>query len=233
MTEIVGESAEVVLRGVSKVYARDGQPVTALSAIDLDVVRGEYLALTGPSGSGKSTLLHVIGCLDQPTAGSLRSRGEDLGGLDGDALARRRRTLGFVFQAFHLVQGLSAVDNVALPLRYAGVDPATRRRRAQDVLVRVGLGDRLGHRPNQLSGGQQQRVAIARALVVEPRMLLCDEPTGNLDSQAGAEVIELLEALWRDGRTLIVVTHDEALAARARRRLRMRDGRIESDVAQL
>ncbi|MCC6673396.1 MAG: ABC transporter ATP-binding protein [Planctomycetes bacterium] len=216
----------LALRGVSKVYARDGAPVRALDGVDLDIAAGEYVALTGASGSGKSTLLHILGCLDRPDQGSYRFAGTEIASLRPDALARQRRAVGFVFQAFHLLPRLSAVDNVALPLRYSGVAPAVRRARAVEVLRRVGLGDRLEHRPGELSGGQQQRVAVARALVGAPSLLLCDEPTGNLDSRSGVEVIELLEELWREGCTLIVVTHDPGLAARARRRVSMRDGRV-------
>lgn len=217
------------LRGVTKVHERDGEPVRALDGVDLDIATGEYVAVTGASGSGKSTLLHVIGCLDSPTSGSYRLAGEELAHLSADERSLRRRRIGFVFQSFHLLPRLTAIDNVALPLRYAGVPLGERRDRAEILLRRVGLGDRLTHRSTQLSGGQQQRVAIARALVSGAPLILCDEPTGNLDSAAGAAVIELLESLGREGRTLIVVTHDPALAARAARRLTMRDGRVESD----
>ncbi|MGE0143572.1 MAG: ABC transporter ATP-binding protein [Planctomycetota bacterium] len=222
-------TAYLELRGVTKTHERDGEPVRALDGVDLDVARGEYVAVTGPSGSGKSTLLHVLGCLDSPTTGSYRFAGEQLANLSADQRSLRRRQIGFVFQSFHLLPRLTAIDNVALPLRYAGVGQGERRDRAEQLLRRVGLGDRLLHRSTQLSGGQQQRVAIARALVSDAPLLLCDEPTGNLDSAAGAAVIELLESLGREGRTLIVVTHDAALAARAARRLTMRDGRIEAD----
>jgi len=214
------------VRGVTKVYARDGVPVRALAGVDLAIGAGEYVALTGSSGSGKSTLLHVLGCLDRPTAGSYRLGGEEVAALAEDELARRRRGIGFVFQPFHLLPRATAIDNVAMPLRYSGVPPAARRARAIELLERVGLGDRLEHRPTELSGGQQQRVAVARALVAAPAVLLCDEPTGNLDSRASAEVTELLEALHREGRTLVIVTHDASLAARAQRVIAMRDGRI-------
>jgi len=219
----------LALRAVTKVYDRDGAAVRALDGVDLEVDEGEYVALLGPSGSGKSTLMHVLGCLDRPTAGSYRLGGEETGALSAEQLAVRRRGIGFVFQSFHLLPRQTAVQNVALPLRYAGVPPAARERRAGEMLRRVGLGDRLLHRPNELSGGQQQRVAVARALVTGPRLLLCDEPTGNLDSRSGAEITGLLEDLWREGRTLVVVTHDDRIAARARRVVRMLDGRIVAD----
>ncbi len=214
------------LRSATKVHDRGGAPVHALAGVDLDVQRGDYVALTGPSGSGKSTLMNLIGCLDRPTAGHCRIAGTDTTALDPAALAALRRRIGFVFQSFHLLPGLTAVQNVALPLRYGNVAPAARERAATAMLERVGLGARLHHHPRELSGGQQQRVAIARALVTTPDLLLADEPTGNLDSRAGVEIRDLLEELWREGRTLVVVTHDEALAARAARIVRLLDGRI-------
>jgi putative ABC transport system ATP-binding protein len=219
---------DVLLRltGVARTYTRDGAAVQALAGIDLEVARGDYVALTGPSGSGKSTLMHLIGCLDRPTAGSYRFGDVEVATRDANGLAALRRRVGFVFQSFHLLPGLTAVANTALPLRYAAVPLAERLQRARAVLARVGLADRCDHLPRELSGGQQQRVAVARALVTAPDLLLADEPTGNLDSRAGADVAGLLEDLWREGRTLIVVTHDEALAARARRRVRLLDGRI-------
>ena len=224
-------SAELLLcmRNVTKVYAHDGAPVRALDGVDLDVEPGAYLALSGPSGSGKSTLLHLIGCLDRPSSGTYRLHGEEVSRLQPDQLARRRRQIGFVFQSFHLLARATAIENVALPLRYAGVPTAERRARAITLLQRVGLGDRTDHRPGELSGGQQQRVAIARALAADPALLLCDEPTGNLDSHAGAEIIALLEDLGSEGKTLLVVTHDPELAGRARRRLTLVDGRIVGD----
>jgi putative ABC transport system ATP-binding protein len=230
-TRSTGSTAELVLqlRAVRRVHQKDGAPVAALDGVDLDVARGEYVALLGPSGSGKSTLMHVVGCLDRPTSGSCRLAGEDVVSLPADELAARRRRIGFVFQSFHLLPGITAQANVALPLRYAGVAPAERMARAAEMLRRVGLGDRLQHHPRELSGGQQQRVAIARALVTAPDLLLADEPTGNLDSRSGGEITALLEELWQEGRTLIVVTHDERLAARARRVVRMLDGRIVAD----
>jgi putative ABC transport system ATP-binding protein len=187
------------------------------------------VAVVGPSGSGKSTLMHLLGALDRPTSGTLRVGGRDVAGLDRDELARvRNETIGFVFQAFQLLPRTSAVDNVAMPLVYRGVRRSERRRRAIDALEAVGMGHRLDHTPNQLSGGEQQRVAIARALVGDPQVILADEPTGNLDSVRGAEVMDLLESLNRDrGVALVVVTHDLDLAARAHRQLRMRDGQAE------
>ncbi len=217
------------LRNVSKVYAKAGAAVRALDGVDLDVEEGEYLALLGPSGSGKSTLMNVIGCLDQPTQGRFRFAGVDVGDLSPTQLAEHRRLVGFVFQSFHLLPGLSAVDNVALPLRYCGVAAPQRVARATAVLRQVGLGERAEHRPSELSGGQQQRVAVARALVADPKLVLADEPTGNLDTKSGGEVIDLLESLWQQGRTVIVVTHDDRLAARARRVVRMLDGKIVAD----
>ena len=218
------------MRGIAKVYAKDGAAVTALDAVDLDIATGEYVALLGPSGSGKSTLMHLIGCLDRPTRGSYRLHGEEVGRLQPDALAARRRAIGFVFQSFHLLPRATALENVGLPLRYAGVAPAERDARAAEMLRRVGLSERIQHLPSELSGGQQQRVAIARALVGRPSLLLADEPTGNLDSRVGSEISDLLEEVHRDGQTLIVVTHDERLAARSRRVVRLLDGRIVADT---
>ncbi len=217
------------LRAVSKVYDREGASVRALDRVDFALRRGEHVAVLGPSGSGKSTLLHVLGCLDQPTQGAHWYEGREVGRLGDRELAAVRRRIGFVFQAFHLLPHATAVQNAALPLRYQGVPRPEREERAAAALRQVGLGDRLTHRPAELSGGQQQRVAIARALVGDPPLLLCDEPTGNLDSQAGRSVVELLEELVAQGRTLVVVTHDEGLAARAARVVRMHDSRIATD----
>jgi putative ABC transport system ATP-binding protein len=203
--------------------------VRALRGVSVRIEPGDYVAVVGPSGSGKSTLMHLLGALDRPTSGTLRVGGRDVAGLDRDELARvRNETIGFVFQAFQLLPRTSAVDNVAMPLVYRGVRRSERRRRAIDALEAVGMGHRLDHTPNQLSGGEQQRVAIARALVGDPQVILADEPTGNLDSVRGAEVMDLLESLNRDrGVALVVVTHDLDLAARAHRQLRMRDGQAE------
>jgi putative ABC transport system ATP-binding protein len=213
---------------VTRAYQLDGFTVPALRGVSLTVPAGDYAAIVGPSGSGKSTLMHLLGGLDRPTSGTLLLAGRDVAKLGPtDLAALRNQTIGFVFQAFHLLPRTSAVDNVALPLVYAGVRAGERRRRAAAVLERVGLGHRLRHRPNQLSGGEQQRVAIARALVTSPSLLLADEPTGNLDSATGAEVLALLEALNREsGVAVVLVTHDHEVAARARRQIRMRDGVI-------
>ncbi|HEV7658008.1 MAG TPA: ABC transporter ATP-binding protein [Mycobacteriales bacterium] len=201
----------------------------ALRGVSLRVEPGGYVAVVGPSGSGKSTLMHLLGALDRPSAGTLRVGGRDVATLSQDELAHaRNETIGFVFQAFQLLPRTSAVDNVAMPLVYRGVRRGERRRRAETALAAVGMQHRLDHTPNQLSGGEQQRVAIARALVGDPQVILADEPTGNLDSVRGAEVMDLLEALNRDrGVALVVVTHDLEIAARARRQLRMRDGQAE------
>jgi putative ABC transport system ATP-binding protein len=213
---------------VTRTYQLDGLAVPALRGVSLTVPAGDYAAIVGPSGSGKSTLMHLLGGLDRPTSGTLRIAGSDVTKLGPTELAAlRNKTIGFVFQSFHLLPRTSAVDNVALPLVYAGVRAGERRRRAATVLERVGLGHRLKHRPNQLSGGEQQRVAIARALVTSPSLLLADEPTGNLDSATGAEVLALLEALNREsGVAVVLVTHDHELADRAHRQIRMRDGVI-------
>ncbi|MBN1444147.1 MAG: ABC transporter ATP-binding protein [Planctomycetes bacterium] len=218
------------LRDVSKYYDMGPTRVGALRDVSLEVSRAEYAAILGPSGSGKSTLLHVLGCLDRPSAGDYTLDGLQVGSLDIPALAEiRNRKIGFVFQRFHLMPRLTALENVALPMRFAGVRPAERERRAGALLDRVGLGDRRGHRPAELSGGQQQRVAIARALANEPPVILADEPTGNLDSQSGNEIIDLLEQLSAEGRTVLVVTHDETLARRARRIIRLLDGKLVED----
>jgi putative ABC transport system ATP-binding protein len=203
--------------------------VRALRGVSVRVEVGDYLAVVGPSGSGKSTLMHLLGGLDRPTSGTLLVDGRDVAGLGKDELARvRNETIGFVFQAFQLLPRTSAVDNVAMPLVYRGARRAERRRRAVAALEAVGMGHRLDHTPNQLSGGEQQRVAIARALVGDPQVILADEPTGNLDSVRGAEVMDLLEALNRDrGVAVVVVTHDLDIAARTQRQLRMRDGLAE------
>ncbi|MAW60437.1 MAG: macrolide ABC transporter ATP-binding protein [Planctomycetes bacterium] len=218
------------LQGVGRDYTLGATVVRALDAVDLQLARGESLALLGPSGSGKSTLLQVLGCLDQPSRGSYRLDGVEVSGLHRNELAALRcRKVGFVFQRFHLMPRQTALQNVMLPLRFAGVEPRRQRARAEELLARVGLADRMRHRPSELSGGQQQRVAVARALANDPCILLADEPTGNLDSRAGEEVLELLLELHAAGTTLVVVTHDEELAGRMQGIVRLHDGRIVAD----
>ena len=219
----------IVLRDVSKVYAA-GQTVHALRSVNLEIAAGEFVAIMGASGSGKSTLMNILGCLDTPTSGSYLLDGVPVQDRDPDALAAlRNRRMGFVFQQFNLMPRTSALENVELPLLYAGVRQPERSRRALAALQRVGLGDRSSHSPAQLSGGQQQRVAIARALVNEPALILADEPTGALDSETSAEVMQLLDTLNRQGITVILVTHEADMAAWARRRLLFKDGRLVAD----
>jgi putative ABC transport system ATP-binding protein len=218
----------VSLDRVGKTYRLGGADVPALVDVSLEVAEGEYVAVVGPSGSGKSTLLHVLGCLTRPTCGTYRLDGRDVSGLDDDEQSRlRSRRLGFVFQGYDLVPQLDVLGNVALPLLYAGRPEAEARARACVLATRLGLGDRLRHRPAQLSGGQQQRTALARALANDPRLLLADEPTGNLDRATGAEVLDLFDEIRRDGRTLVVVTHDPSVAARADRVVHVLDGRVD------
>ena len=218
---------------ITREYSLEGVTVRALRGVSLRIDAGEFVAVVGPSGSGKSTLMHLMGCLDRPSTGSLRVGGEEASGLDGTELATlRNKTIGFVFQNFALLPRVSAIDNVGLPLVYRGVAKAERRVRAAAALARVGLGERMNHRPTQLSGGEQQRVAIARALVGEPRILLADEPTGNLDTTTGSEVMAILERLnLEEGVAVVLVTHDLEVASRARRQVHVRDGLIERDSA--
>ena len=215
------------LQGVDKVYGSGEMAVKALDSVNLTVNRGDYLAVMGASGSGKSTAMNILGCLDRPSSGSYRLNNTPVEDLSDDQLADlRNRDLGFVFQQFHLLPQLSALDNVILPMVYAGVPAAERRQRAQAALERVGLGQRLNNKPNQLSGGQQQRVAIARAIINQPALLLADEPTGALDSQTTAEVLDIFDALHRGGMTVVMVTHEDDVAARAEKIVHFRDGRI-------
>ncbi|HGS4493761.1 TPA: ABC transporter ATP-binding protein [Vibrio cholerae] len=220
----------VELQQICKHYASGQNVVKALDGVDLTIRHGEFLAILGPSGSGKSTLMNVLGCLDKPTAGRYQLDGHPVDSLSTQQLAAiRNQKIGFVFQSFNLLEYASALDNVALPLVYAGVKAKERRRRATELLTRVGLADRLDHKPNQLSGGQKQRVAIARALINQPQILLADEPTGALDSKSGAEIEALFNELHREGRTIIVVTHDNLLAKRTKRIVTIRDGQVVSD----
>ena len=225
-------SSEAVIEAVDLVreYRMGDQVVRALDGVSLTVPKGQFAALVGASGSGKTTLLCLLGCLDSPTRGSLKINGQAVEVLDDQALARvRNQQIGFVFQSFNLLPRLRADENVALPLRYAGWPEAKRLARARELLEMVGLGDRVGHTPNELSGGQSQRVAVARALAADPALLLADEPTGNLDSRSGAEILALFRRLHAEGRTVVMVTHDNQIAAEAQRRVRLEDGRIISD----
>ena len=217
----------IEIAGVSRTFQVGGQPVHALRAINLTFADGEYAAIMGPSGSGKSTLLHILGLLDRPDSGHYRLDGLETTAINEERRAQLRRDrIGFVFQSFHLIPRLSAAENVELPLVLAGLAPAQRRERVTRILAAVGLADRAHHRPDQLSGGQRQRVAIARATIMAPSLILADEPTGNLDRASGREVMETLEALNANGLTLLIVTHDAELGARAQRRIRMDDGAI-------
>jgi putative ABC transport system ATP-binding protein len=229
----MSEHALIELHEVTKHYLMGDVMVQALAGVSLRIERGEFVAIMGSSGSGKSTMMNVLGCLDRPTSGEYFLNGRDVSKLGRDALAEiRSGTLGFVFQSFHLLSRTSALENVELPLLYAGVSGRERKRRAESALTRVGLGSRMEHHPNQMSGGQQQRVAIARAIVNEPVVILADEPTGNLDTRTSVEIMQLFQELGRAGITVIVVTHEEDIAAYAGRRLIMRDGELVDDRKQ-
>ncbi|MEM7675045.1 MAG: ABC transporter ATP-binding protein [Myxococcota bacterium] len=222
------------IRSLTKVYGDGDASVTVLRALDLDIASGEIVALCGPSGSGKSTLLNIIGCLDRPTSGTYTLADQDMSQLTRSEQAWARLTyLGFIFQSFHLLSDITAIDNVMLPLQYAGIPPAERRSRAEAMLQRVGLADRMDHRPSQLSGGQKQRVAIARACVGQPKLLLADEPTGALDSKTGRAVLDLMQDLHAEGDlTIVMVTHDLDVARWAHRRIDLKDGRIVNEQEQ-
>ncbi|MFS1494564.1 ABC transporter ATP-binding protein [Vibrio lentus] len=220
----------VELSNIGKHYSNGDTEIRALDGVDLSIEKGEFLSILGPSGSGKSTLMNMLGCLDKPTEGEYQLDGKNVAALSANDLAGiRNQKIGFVFQSFNLLEYASALDNVALPLVYSGIKAKERRKRAAALLEQVGLGDRLDHKPNQLSGGQKQRVAIARALVNDPQIILADEPTGALDSKSGAEIEALFNQLHAEGRTLIIVTHDNSLAERTKRIVTIKDGKVLSD----
>jgi putative ABC transport system ATP-binding protein len=230
--QVIRPKGDLVIRieRITKEYEMGTTTIRALKGVDLAIHRNEYLAVMGPSGSGKSTLMNMLGCLDTPTAGRYEFNGRDVAAMGDDELAEiRNREIGFVFQTFNLLPRSTGFENVELPLIYANVHADERRLRAERAMEAVGLGDRMYHKPNELSGGQRQRVAIARALVNNPSIILADEPTGNLDSRTGEEIMVLLENLYQSGHTIVVVTHEENIARNARRIVRLRDGRIESD----
>lgn len=218
------------IKGITRDFPLGSEIVKVLKGIDLQINKGEYVALMGPSGSGKSTLMNLLGCLDTPTGGSYTLNGKDVSQMSDDELAGiRNKEIGFVFQTFNLLPRTTALDNVALPMVYAGYKKPQRNERATEVLTQVGLADRMDHKPNQLSGGQRQRVAVARALVNHPSIILADEPTGNLDSKTSIEIMNLFDDIHANGNTVILVTHEEEIAAHAHRVIRLRDGIIESD----
>ncbi|NUY81093.1 ABC transporter ATP-binding protein [Flavobacterium sp. MAH-1] len=222
----------IQIKDIKRNFALGNETVYVLKGIDLDIKKGEYVALMGPSGSGKSTLMNLLGCLDTPTSGTYILNGKDVSKMHDDELADiRNKEIGFVFQTFNLLPRTTALDNVALPMIYAGYSKSERRERATEVLTQVNLSDRMDHQPNQLSGGQRQRVAIARALVNKPSIILADEPTGNLDSKTSIEIMNLFGEIHKNGNTVILVTHEEDIAAYAHRVIRLRDGLIESDTS--
>ena len=225
------EDKEVIrLKELTKSYDTGKVKVKALKGIDLSVNNGEMVAITGPSGSGKSTLMNLIGCLDTATSGSYQLRKEEVSGLNREKLADiRNRRIGFIFQSFNLLPQITAFENVEMPLMFGGVNKSKRRERVQELLERVGLADRMDHKPTELSGGQMQRVAIARALAMQPDIILADEPTGNLDTSSGGDIMGLFQELWEQGHTVLVITHDPALAQRAQRQVEIRDGLITMD----
>lgn len=224
------EGDVITLRDITRDFSLGLETVKVLKGISLGVKKGQYVALMGPSGSGKSTLMNLLGCLDTPTSGTYMLNGHDVSALEDDQLAEiRNKEIGFVFQTFNLLPRITALQNVALPMIYAGIGLSERMRRAEEALVSVGLSDRMGHRPNQLSGGQRQRVAIARALVNHPSIILADEPTGNLDSKTSIEIMQLFQKIHEQGNTIIVVTHEEDIADHAHRIIRLLDGQIYAD----
>jgi putative ABC transport system ATP-binding protein len=222
----------IAMTGITKIYDTGKVRVEALKGVDLRIGAGEFVAIVGPSGSGKSTLMNLVGCLDTPTGGTYLLRDKEVAGLDKNALAKiRNERVGFVFQNFNLLPQITAFENVEMPLMFGGVPKKERKERARGLLEKVGLSDRMEHRPTELSGGQMQRVAVARALAMNPDIVLADEPTGNLDTSSGGDVMSLFEELWKQGRTIVVITHDAALARRAGRIVEIRDGTIVKDVA--
>lgn len=224
-------SLVIDIKNIKRDFPLGQEIVKVLKGIDLQIEKGDYVALMGPSGSGKSTLMNLLGCLDTPTSGSYLLNGQDVSNMTDDALAEiRNKEIGFVFQTFNLLPRTTALDNVALPMIYAGVNKKDRTKRAEEVLTDVGLADRMDHRPNQLSGGQRQRVAVGRALVNKPSIILADEPTGNLDSKTSVEIMALFDAIHASGNTVILVTHEEEIALHAHRVIRLRDGLVETDV---